>query len=267
MKRLLFALLLFLPTPALAAWSSSGSILTASNGSAGTSWAPTTSAQLTAGQVGVCVIGKDETGTGTSDGDNSQISGVSDAAGNTWNYVDEFDNMQTSTAADGAVVGVFYTFATSTLSSGAAITFSFSASTTRKAATCWAFNVAAGATFANTPSPDQRADDAADPGALTTSPGVLREYLWVRGTACETNSTAWTSDSDYTAFTHTSSTSNSGTASTSIGARGEWRIATEANSATSDPTWTSADCASVLVGIEETAPASTSYRSFWGNQW
>src|SRR5439155_19914272 len=127
---------------AQASWGSVNSILTANSaGVAGLTWAPTTSAQLDAGNVGVCMLASDETGAGTTDGDNNQHNPPTDAAGNTWVQAIEWANMQTSTAADGANVAIWWTKATSTLVSGAAITFNFSASTTRKAATCWEFTI------------------------------------------------------------------------------------------------------------------------------
>lgn len=229
-------------------WTSAGSFLTANDGTAATTWSPATSAQLDAGDVGVCVVAKDETGGGTTDGDAAQYTSMVDQAANAWIEVGEYCNMNTSTAADGACVAIYYTKATNSLASGALVTFTFSASTTRKAATCWAFN---GDSVTVTAGTNGAPYDAADPGSLTVASGSAQEHLFIRASACESNDTGYTADGDYTTFTHTSSTSDSGAADTSMGARAEYRIATESTSAASDPTYVAADCASVAAGFDE----------------
>jgi len=231
-------------------WRSVGSLLTAGDGNAGTTWAPVTSAALEFGNVAVCVVAKDETGGGTTDGTgNAEYTSATDAASNTWTEAYEWCNMQTGTVANGACVAVYYTVATATLASGAAITFTFAGSTTRKAIACWEFSK--GGTVSVAAGSNGLANDAADPGSMTAATTVARLHLFIRASSCESNSTAYTVDTDYTTFTHTSSVSDSGTAATSMGARGEFRIADESTSAASDPTYASADCASAMVTFDE----------------
>ena len=250
-SRLAIALALVLAaSPSSAAWVAVGTILNANDGSAAASWAPVTSATLEVGNVAICVLAKDETGTGTTDSACGQSTTTTDAAGNTWIRFIEWCNMQTSTAENGATVSIWLTAATTQLTSGAAITFNFSASTTRKAATCMEFT-ATHSSYAG--AFNVLSNDAADPGSLTTTTLQVREHLFVRGIGCESNVTTYTADTDYIAFTGqgAASTSDSGTAATSMGARGEYRIATEAVSAASDPTYATADCASAMTSLNE----------------
>jgi hypothetical protein len=250
---------------AQAAWTAVGTILNANNGTAGMSWAPAggTSAALEAGNVGVCVLATDETGTGTTDGDNNEHNTPTDAAGNTWIQAIEFANMQNNVAATGANVSIWYTKASATLASGAAITFNFSANTTRKAVTCMEFTIGAGNSVTLAAGANGLANDAADPGSMTDATGLSREHLFIRGTACEARVTTYTADTDYVAFTGqgAASTSDSGNAATSIGARGERRITTDSTSAASDPTYTAADCASAMMALDE-YPSSPGTLSF-----
>ena len=191
LKRLALAVLLtFIALPASAAWTRVGTFMVGNSTSAATTLVVATSAALEAGNIGVCVIGEDETSTGTTDGDNGMITGVTDAAGNTWQKGIEFCNMQTSTAANGACVDIWYTKAATQLNSAANITITFSASTTSRAATCDEFteaNVLGIAVGAN-----GLANDAADPGSMTEATVISREHLFIRGSACETNVTTYT---------------------------------------------------------------------------
>lgn len=265
--RFLVALLVLLAgSPAFAAFGSVGTFLSANDGTGATSWAPTTGAQLDSGNVGVCILATDETGTQTANGDYNEHTSVTDAAGNTWNKAREFGRVATSTVANGANLSMWWTKATANLTSGAAVTFNFSASTVAKAATCWEFTVtdsvqlAAGA--------NDRANAGSDPGVLSDATGVSDEYLFVRGTACEHNTTTYTADTDYTEFSQTNATYDGGSVTSSMGARGEFRIATEATSAESDPTWVAADCASSIIALDEyVAGGATTAPSFWGNNW
>ncbi len=261
MRRLIALALLLAPSPAWAAFANVGTFLVGNNGSAATTYAPTTSAALEAGNLGVCVIAKDETGSGTTDDDNDQVISVTDAAGNLWVQAVSYANMQSSTAANGALVSIWYTVATTQLNSAAAITFTFSASTTRKAVTCEEFTKGGSTVVALTAGTSTLSNDAADPGSMTVATGESVEHLFIRTSSCESNVTSYTADTDYTGFagSTTTSTSNSGTAATSIGARGEWRIATESTSAASNPTHATADCASAMIGLDEITLASTNF--------
>jgi len=250
-----------------AAWTRVGTFMVGNNATAGTTYAPTTSAILEVGNVGICVLAKDETGTGTTDGNNAQFTSMTDGVGNTWTEIYEWCNMLTATAADGACVALYAVRPTTQLASGAAVTITYSASTTRKAVTCDEWTIAPGYVLTVTAGTAPLSNDNADPGALAVVTGVNRDHLFIRGTACESQVTTYTADTDYVAFggSTTTSTSNSGTEATSMGARGESRLATESTSATSDPTVSASDCASIMIGADMTAAAGGV--GWWGSQW
>lgn len=208
------------------------------------------SAQLDAGNVGVCAFGKDENGTGTTDGSgNAEFTSMTDDVGNTWVEAGEWCNMQTSTLRDGACTSIYYTKAAANLAALGYVSLTIpSMATGRIAGTCWEFtttktslSLAAGSNGV--------ANDGADPGALSDATGVAKWHLFMRSSACETTAAAgYTVSSGYVKIDD--ATADSGTAATSMGVRGEFRIANESTSATSDPTWTAADCASLIVGID-----------------
>lgn len=258
MRRLLLTLALSLLTsPAFAAWTRVGGLGTATNLSAGVALVLTTSATLEAGNVAVCSIGVDEPGTGTTDGDAGQIAGVTDSAGNTWVEGFEWCNMQTSTLRDGVCAAGWYSLATTQLTSGDTITIAFLANFTAKAATCDEWTIGAGSTVALAAGANGTTQDAADVGNMQVVTGVVQEHLFIRANACESNHAGYTADTDYTIYA-ANATADTGTAATSMGARGESRIATESTSATSNPTWVVADCASVMFALDEVAAAACS---------
>lgn len=264
MRRLVLLVALLLPAPALAAWTDTAqNLIDAADGSAVSSILMNTLNALSVGDVAVCAVGTDETGTGTTDGDNNQHTTIVDGSSNTWVQAAEFQNMQTSTAADGASVSIYYARITSALASGGNITFNFSAATTRKAFACWRFSVAAGSTVSLAAGASTLANDAADPGSMTVATGVSQSHLFVRASACETNSPTWTPTATYSAFTNFGSQSNSGTAATSIALGVEYKIETAATSTASNPTLATVDCASVMVGLDEVAAAGGS-AGLWG---
>src|SRR5207247_9453502 len=96
-----------------------------------------------------------------------------------------------------------------------------------------------------------KSDVQADAGLITLSGLPNTEHLFIRGTASEASGQSYTVSPNYTAFTHTSSTFVGGATSSSMDARGEFRIFT-ATTDTTDPTMSSRsrDCASSLVALE-----------------
>src|SRR5439155_21107858 len=103
-----------------------------------------------------------------------------------------------------------------------------------------------------------KSDVQADAGLITPSGLPNTEHLFIRGTASEASGQSYTVSPNYTAFTHTSSTFAGGATSTSMDARGEFRIFT-ATTDTTDPTMssTSRDRASTMVALKEVAQAIT----------
>ena len=85
---------------------------------------------------------------------------------------------------------------------------------------------------------------------MTLSGLTSSEYLWVRVTASETNSTtALTPTSGWAALVGDQTTGGGGAANMAF--RGEFDILTGTTN-TSDPTFVNADCASILCALLET---------------
>jgi len=237
------------PANLSAAIASIGSLATASSKTSQSSWTFTTSAQLDQNNAGILVIAVDNQDTG--DLNSSLCSSASDAAGNDWIKAREFTNGQGG-ADSGATVCIFYTKAKANLSSGGNVTVNLSTAKTAKAAAMWEFSmnsamiltVAAGSDLAN---------DGADAGSMTISGLASQEYLFVRGGSVESSGTTYTVSTNYTSFTHTSSTTSGGASATNIGARGEFRILTATSSST-DPTTSASEQASTYVALNEITP-------------
>lgn len=250
MRAILLALILLCPLDALAAWGSLNTLGTGISSASGTTVAVTTSAAAEAGNVVVCVAAKDESGNGTGDGTgNAQFTSIADSdAVNTWIEAYEWCNMQTSTAANGACVAVYYTKVADTIETSDVITLTHT-SVTAKAMSCWEFSASSSPlSIATTSGANGLANDAADPGSMTLASGVAAEHLFIRASACEQTGSTWTVDSDYTAFT---AVANGGTTTSAMAIGAEFRIANESTSAASDPTFQSADCASAMIGLNE----------------
>src|SRR5437867_630880 len=97
-----------------------------------------------------------------------------------------------------------------------------------------------------------KSDVQADAGLITLSGLPSIEHLFIRGTASEASGQTYTASTNYTAFTHTSSTFVGGATSTSMDARGEFRIFT-ATTDTTDPTMSASarDRASTMVALRD----------------
>lgn len=247
---LLLALLLA-PGPVFAAWASVGTLGTGISTTSDTTVVITTSAAAEAGNVVVLVGAKDEASTSSTDADPSECASVTDSAGgNTWVKVREWMNAQAASASNGAVVCVWTSKLTNQINSGGTITLTLSANITSKAASAWEFTIGAGNVVSVTAGTDL-SDDAADPGSINLAPDSA-EYLWVRGTASETDSlTAITNTTNFTVITK--AVADAGAAATGMTAWGEFRIFTGTSNA-SDPTFVSADHASVYVALKEAPP-------------
>lgn len=232
------------------AWANvTSGLITANNKVAAASWAPTTAADLTAGNGGFLIVTSDN--TSSADGNNNEHQSVSDAAGNTWTKAAEWTNSNAG-AANGDTVSVWYVKAGSTLSSGSAITINFSGSPVAKDVCGGVFSVDAGHTISVAGSTHGDAD-ATVPGSLSLSGLPSAEYLLIRAMAFETSSGTLTPTSNYTAFTSTSSTTTGGLVASNMAARGEWRILTGTGDTSNPSHSTSADNASVYVAFGHAA--------------
>lgn len=216
-----------------------------------TVWPPTTTNALNSGELGVISIALDN--VGTTDGDLSEVTSVTDTAGNTWIKAVEFTNGNGAAAA-GATCSCWYTLATATLSAGGTITVNTSGAPARKAITGHVFSY--NSTITNVGS-STRADDAADAGSITVTPSSgSREHLYIRATACESTNISYTPSTNFTAMDHTNSTTfGIGGSAKNMGARGEYRIVTNSSDST-DPTTSTANHASVMVALDDSLPSA-----------
>jgi hypothetical protein len=251
MRRLL--LVLALAPFLMGAFGDVGSLLTANDKGSKSTWAPTTSAALESGNVGICILAVDNISTGG--GNTSDHTTVTDAASNPWVKVYEASNAANAAAA--CTVSVWRTIATSTLSSGGAITFNIASNRTAWAATCHEFSIAASQVLSEDITPEIQENDNSE--ILTDASGTVasREHLFIRGVCGETNdATAWTADGNYSGFTMTSSTTSGGGSASNMGARGDYRIL-NATSDNNDPIWgDTMDHATIYAVINED-PAGT----------
>src|SRR3989449_8016489 len=249
MSVLLAGLSVLLWTDAAWAGFASGSSFCTANVSTGaTSWTFATSAQLTAGNVGVIVLATDN--VAITDGNTNDHSSITDAAGNTWTKAREWTTAITA-VADAATVSVWYSKAAANLASGGNITVNLSGSIAAKAVTCWQFTMGASNMIVVEGGAD-KSDDQADASLITLSGLPNIEHLFIRGTASEASGQTYTASTNYTAFNSTSSTFVGGATSTSMDARGEFRIFT-ATTDTTDPAMSSTarDRASTMLALRE----------------
>lgn len=247
---LILLLCLLWATPAWAVFASVGSFCTAQVKTSATSWAFTTSAQLDQNNLGIIILATDN--LGTVDGDNNDHTTIIDAAGNAWTQAREFQNAQGAAAA-GITVSVWYSKATANLASGGTITANFAGALTAKAVTCWEFTMDSTKAIQVDGGSDLP-NDGADAGAITLSGLENIAHLWLRGTAVENNGTTYTESTNYTTFTHTSSTTSGNPVASNSGARGEFRIFTGTSDST-DPLTAVADNASAMVALSEVTPS------------
>jgi hypothetical protein len=228
---------------------------------ANNSWTITTTGVLNAGELGVIVLALDN--TNTSDGDQNIVSSVTDSAGNTWSKAAEHQNGQSGqTLPGGTICSIWYVVATSTLNSGGTISVSFAANLDARAATHWAFTKGASTTISVGGANTVQGDGINLP-SLTLSGLTSREYLWIRGSSCETSSDSYVASTNFTAFTVTNAKSTGGASATNQCARGEYRIAT-ATSQTTDPDQGNFDSASILVAFYEAAGGTITPSSVGG---
>ncbi len=234
-------------TPATHTFASVGSIASAQNKTAQVNWSFAPSATLDAGNLGVLIVSSDNYDIG--DVDDGAINTVTDSVGNKWKKRGEWQKGSTA-AGTGVIVSVWTTIATTNLTTGGTITVHFyddGTGPTAKAATGWEFTVTGGSAL-HVAGYATKAENA-EPTNMTLSGLASNPYLWIRAVGQELNTTTWTASTNYTTFTHTTSTTSGGVTHTNIGARGEFRIFTGTTDST-NPTGVAADNASIYLAIQ-----------------
>lgn len=223
-----------------------------SNNVTGATFAVTLNASVTAGQLVVVNVGKDN--SQTTDGHTNEITSVTDSAGNTYFKVDEYCNGQAA-AGGGAVGAVFWSVVTNAMTSGSTtITAHFSPSLSSGACAinAWKWSIGAGNDVV-VASSTVNAFDAASAGSLTLSSLTSREYLFFRGIDSEASTTTLTVTASFTSLGRAAG----GTGTGAILSHGEFRIDTNTTS-TSNPTTGSADGVSLFVAFYEVTRPSSS---------
>jgi hypothetical protein len=241
---------LSLATVLHAAWGTGTGTCTAQSKTAGTSLQCTVAtADFEAGNVAVLWFSGDN--TATSDGNDGLLSSVTDSASNAWTVARCFTNAQTGAAA-GATTCIAWSKLANQLTSGSStITANFS-SITAKAIVTKEFTIGSGNVVSLAGTPQDVANDGADPGSLTLSSLASAEYLFLRGTALERASGGtWTVTTNYT--TSGCNGTTGGGAASNMEACGEFRILT-GTGGTSNPTGSAVDCASTYLALQEAAP-------------
>lgn len=252
MKRLLLVLLLCCSSPAWATIASVGALVSThdTGKTSTTSLVATPLNQLDAGNIGVCAVAIDN--TATSDGNSNDVTSMSDSVGNTWTKIREFTNAQTGAAA-GATVALFMTKATTNLTTGGTITANFSAAVA-DGMVCQEFSIGAGNVFTSEGTWQDLAADNAAPGSMTIGSLTSQAHIYLRATAHEgVQADAYTPTTNWTQFTtNTDNFTTGGATASNMGPRCEFRIVTNTTD-TSNPTYTNADHASVMVVFYEAA--------------
>lgn len=245
------------------AWAVTGSEVVNNDSTAGSSYSLWGSLITAVDSIVVVIIATDNRTT-TDGNTNDHQSLATTGSEVTWSKAYEFTNGQGG-AASGACVSVWWSTPCPDLSLGST-SVTFSGSITKKAYCVRRFTTSAGATVSSVGTPQTLPNDGEDPGEMTLGSLPSAEHLWVRGIAAETNS-----DNSVTATgggwvamgggSFGSTTGGGSAANMAVG--GEYLIAT-ATTATSNPTWVSADCASVLVALDEASatPASLPHLPF-----
>ena len=239
---------------ALGGFVSVGTLGTANDTTADTSFTLTPSATLNSGNIGILIIAKDN--EGTTDTSNDECDEPTDSVGNTYTKLREYTNGNGAADA-GATVCVFFTKATTDLTTAGTVTMTVTTNSV-KAATFWEFTIGAGNTIQIAGTPGDLAEDSVQNAGLIAISGLdSKEYLFVRGTAIEYNQTGTSiPTASHTEITEV--TANTGTIDTSMLATGEFRILTN-TADTSNPTGDTGnrDYSSTFLALEEVAGGST----------
>ncbi len=235
----------------------------ATTNAGGTSFSAAPSTSIPSGSYVVLMINRDN--NTTSDGDNSEVTSVTDTQGNTWTKLKEMTNGQGAAAA-GAMVSVWGCYPSGTYgTTTATATFAVGQS----ALALLFFAVPVGAALGVDGTASKAIDASTGFGSLSITGLPSKERVWLRFCCKEGNgTTAITATSGWTSFGITAQNGPGITATNHIMYRAEYKVATSTGE-TSNPTWgTSGDAASVLIALSEGAVAARERVLRWdGSSW
>ena len=224
---------------------------------AGTSIVLTTTATAAAGSFVVVIVAKDNASSTT--GETSEITSVSDSAGNTWTKAYEYSyGGGTPGANAGAVCAVYFSTLSSALSSGGTITANFSDSRTASAISAWNYSLGAG----NLAELDGATGygDTNNQNGLSLTGLTSAEHLGIRAFALETQlTTAFALESGWTAMSTAGGTGGGSASNMRVdGQFGIESASTTVDVATvSGPSALFVDQANILVAFIEVAGPNT----------
>lgn len=208
----------------------------------------TTGEIIASGVLVVICIMSDNTSSGT-DGDNGEVVSIIDALSNTYTKAVEWTNVRGG-ADTGATASIWYCVLTTGITATTSATITFSTTRNDKLVVGHRSFTFSGGVITVAGS-QGKSDTASDAGAITISGlNSSSEYLFIRASAVENNTSAGTVSTNFTQLvvgTSASGTTGGGAAS-NIWGQAEYRIVT-ATSETSDPTTASVDNASAMAAF------------------
>lgn len=231
---------------------SKGSMGVGASSTSNASYAMTTATTILAvGNIGILTSISDN--STTTDGDNSEVTSVTDSVGNIWTKLGEYTNSPGGVAGDGVTCSVWMTKCTVQLATGGTITINFNGNRTDKCCSCWAYTIGTGKVLVPAaPLVTSEVNAANGFGSSAFSSLVSLSRLYFRGLGKEVNSTTdITVSASFTAITLTRSRNNA----SAVIVRGEFRINTSTGE-TSNPTLAvSGDTAGLFFALDERTPA------------
>jgi len=184
----------------------------------------------------------------TTDGTSTLHSTLTDNAGNTYTKIHEY-TIGKGASNGGATCSLWRCTLTNAVTTSNTITFALTLSKTAKCGVGCVFTNSGGAvSVAGTP--QVLANSVADPGSMSLSGLSSKEYIFFRGIASETNSTALMTAT--AGFQRGHDVTSGGGSAANMRAGYEWDIDT-ATGSTSDPTFSNLDHASIFIAVEAAA--------------
>lgn len=237
------------------AWSVVGQHGNTSNKTSATSCVLTIATNaVTAGDVLIVSIAMDN--TSTTDGDNSEVTSVTDSQGNTYTKLKEYTNSQAA-AAGGVTVSVWGCLVTTGLAiTTDTITMNFSSARSAKAMGAESWRMSVGTSYSVAGSDGQPSDASASGPSKSISGLTSQEYLYIAVDGKEGPGTdTYTQDSNFTGGIHRGTSGGSGVANMTH--ESGYRILTGTGSTHAGSNSAALDWAGVLVALKEVSSSTT----------
>ncbi|MEM2107835.1 MAG: hypothetical protein QXL10_00925 [Candidatus Bathyarchaeia archaeon] len=230
----------------------------ANNKTSGTSISVSPNAAISAGRVLVVRCVSDN--SGTTSGQSSEHTSVSDSKGNTYTKIRE-QRYSAGAAADGVVGSLWISRLTTALGTSDTITLTLGAAVTAKAIGLEEYSITGvGVSVAGANGNSQAATTAP---TCTLSGLTSAEYLWLGHVGIEgPNTDAFTQDSDYA--NNTSFGTSGGNAASNVASRFGSRVYTGTSDTYNPTLGTARDCVTILAAVLEVQPTAKSFSDVGG---